>query len=789
MKRWRWRHRAGATLLGALAASAGCAAQAQVARPDAMLTVEVVGVLPQAGPGVARDALPYAVQTATSEAIRASQSDNLSDFMARNLSGVNVNDISGSPFQSDITFRGFRASPVLGTAQGMSVYLDGVRVNEPFGDVVNWDMLPEAAIANILLVPGSNPLYGLNTLGGALALNTKSGLSDPGLDGGLSYGSGGQRRADFAYGVNRDEHWHALIAATLFDDKGWRAHSAGHLANFFLKAGHTEGARAWSVALLGGASQLIGNGLLPSYRLDGTGVHGGLYEDAPRAAYTYPDETRNRLRQATFNFSERLAANAELALNAYVRNSRRDTVNGDVSDAYGEYLSACARGFGADGAARDRQACALTRAEGAALDSASLNATSTRQNGEGLSANLSATLGRHQLAGGASIDRGRVSFAQYQRAASFSADRAVLAEPDAERVASTSVDGSARALGLYLADTWSATPATHVTASACLNRARVGNTLSGDAGPQPRETFDYQKLNPALGLAHRTEGGLILSANATQSNRVPSVIELGCADPAQPCRLPVGLQADPYLKQVVSRTVEAGVRWHGARGASVAASLYRTVNRDDILFRSAGLTQQGYFSNFERTKHQGLDLNATRRFGAVGARLSYSYLDAVYDADGQLFSGVRNVQVTSGTRIAGLPRHTLKLGADWQATPTLTLGAEWQAVSDLLTQGNEDGLAADPVAGQAPRYADWRIHGYLLLNLRATYRPDGRWEAYAHINNVADRRHASYGAVGSDLFPNGQLQQPQNGAVDANTARFVAPGAPRSVAFGLRYRF
>ncbi len=267
---------------------------------------------------------------------------------------------------------------------------------------------------------------------------------------------------------------------------------------------------------------------------------------------------------------------------------------------------------------------------------------------------------------------------------------------------------------------------------------------------------------------------------------MPTVIELGCADPAQPCRLPVGLQSDPYLKQVVARTVEAGARRQTGPGDSVSVAVYRTVNRDDILFRSAGLTQQGYFSNFARTRHQGMDLSATHKFGGLTTRLSYSYLEAVYDADGQLFTGARNVQVRPGTRIAGLPRHTLKLGADWKLTPSLSVGAELLAVSDLLTQGNEDGLRADPVEGQAPQYADWRVRGYALLNLRASYRPDQRWELFVRVNNVADRRHESYGAVATDMFPNGQLLRPQD---EAATARFVAPGAPRTVTAGLRYHF
>jgi outer membrane cobalamin receptor len=175
-----------------------------------LASVEIVGAAPLAGLGIERQLLPYPVQTASAADLR--QADNLTDYLARRLAGVNVSEVSGSPFQNDLSFRGFRASPVLGTAQGISVYLDGVRVNEAFGDVVNWDMIPEAALANVLMVPGSNPVYGLNTLGGALALATHSGRSHPGVSVDASVSAAGRRRLDLAAGRRGEDGWPSLAA-------------------------------------------------------------------------------------------------------------------------------------------------------------------------------------------------------------------------------------------------------------------------------------------------------------------------------------------------------------------------------------------------------------------------------------------------------------------------------------------------------------------------------------------------------------------------------------------------
>jgi outer membrane receptor protein involved in Fe transport len=337
-------------------------------------------------------------------------------------------------------------------------------------------------------------------------------------------------------------------------------------------------------------------------------------------------------------------------------------------------------------------------------------------------------------------------------------------------------------------------PGTQLSASARYGHTRVGNTLSNERGLQPAERFTYRRLNPSLGIVHVLTPAMTLFANLAQGNRVPTVIELGCADPDNPCRLPVGLQSDPFLKQVVARTMEAGVRGRfedGGASGGYSLSLHRTVNRDDIVFLSSP-SRQGYFSNFERTRHQGLDAVLTRHAGRLNLRFAYSYLQATYDADGELFTGTRNVQVRRGTQMAGLPRHSGKLSLDWAPDPAVTIGADLHAVSSLVTQGNEDGLIEDAEPGDtanAAHRADRRVRGYMLLGLRAGYRPGGNWELYARVTNVFDRRYETFGAVARDMFPDGRLLAPHEEAGEAEHARFVAPGAPRAFVAGVRHRF
>ena len=156
----------------------------------------IVSVTPIGGAtGLEEDRIPYNVQSALSEDIESMQSLHLGDFLNRSMGSVSINDAQNNPLQPDISYRGFTASPLLGLAQGIAVYQNGVRINEPLGDTVNWDLLPESAVHSLQLIGGANPLFGLNTLGGALVVDMKDGFNSKGhhleLKGG-SFGRAGR---------------------------------------------------------------------------------------------------------------------------------------------------------------------------------------------------------------------------------------------------------------------------------------------------------------------------------------------------------------------------------------------------------------------------------------------------------------------------------------------------------------------------------------------------------------------------------------------------------------------
>lgn len=159
-----------------------------------------VGPLP--GLGLTKEEIPGNVQSISAKEIKEAHSLSLADLMNRKLQSVTVNDYQGNPFMMDVQYRGFSAGPQIGTPQGLSVFLDGIRMNEPFGDVVNWDMMPMNALQSVEVFPGSNPIFGLNTLGGAFALKTKDGFNNAGVDADILTGSFGRKQLQVEGGWN-----------------------------------------------------------------------------------------------------------------------------------------------------------------------------------------------------------------------------------------------------------------------------------------------------------------------------------------------------------------------------------------------------------------------------------------------------------------------------------------------------------------------------------------------------------------------------------------------------------
>ncbi|MDP8566913.1 TonB-dependent receptor [Methylophilus aquaticus] len=276
-----------------------------------------IGPLP--GLGLTKEEIPGNVQSISAKEIKEAHALSITDLMNRKLQSVTVNDYQGNPFQMDVQYRGFTAGPQIGTPQGLSVFIDGIRVNEPFGDVVNWDMLPMNALASVDVFPGSNPIFGLNTLGGAFSLKTKDGFNNAGADVDILTGSFGRKQLQVEGGWNNGEL--ALFGAgNFFLEDGWRQNSPSRVNQAFGKASYRGDKLDLSFSTLLVKTELTGNGLLPSE----------MYAQDPTSIYTAPDKTTNQLAQFQLAGAFQATDTFSITGQVYRRNSKRHQVGADV---------------------------------------------------------------------------------------------------------------------------------------------------------------------------------------------------------------------------------------------------------------------------------------------------------------------------------------------------------------------------------------------------------------------------------------------------------------------------
>ena len=245
------------------------------------------------------------------------------------------------------------------------------------------------------------------------------------------------------------------------------------------------------------------------------------------------------------------------------------------------------------------------------------------------------------------------------------------------------------------------------------------------------------------------------------------------------------MASDPPLKQVAARTIEVGARARTASGLRWNAVLFRTMSYDDILFVSSSVSS-GYFTNFGKTRRQGLEAAVERLEGKFSWTLNYSLIDATYQSSALLFSQANStadangdIQVSPGDRIPGIPRHHLNASASYDLTDRTTVGAGAVAVSRQFARGNDNNRhQPDGVNFLGPG----EIAGYTIFNMNLDYKLDRGLRVFAKLSNVFDRRYATAGALRQNFFPGGNLAAP--GAQVSET--FYAPGAPRALWVGIQ---
>ncbi len=746
----------------------------------------IVGTTPLPGTAVALEDLPGEVHSLELPAAGGMPMRTATEALAGRFAGIGLEDALGDGFQLSLAYRGFAASPLLGTPQGLAVYQDGVRLNEAFGDVVNWDLVPAFAIRRIDIA-SANPAYGANALGGAVAFTMKNGLTDRGLAAELEGGSFATRAATLEYGARGGDLAWYLGGRALAED-GARRFSANSLRQLYADLRYVTARDTLALTLESGHDRLEGPGAAPLQEL---AVSRSL-------TFTGPQQSDNRLGLATLRGTSRLGETLNLSGVAYYRHVSQELVNGNTT-SYRACTGAAAAGLlcqqdGTTPLAGLDDAPLLEPAAGTAAALGENDAESLTASTRGASVQLAGHVSwhglSHALALGAAVDAARVRFAATARVGRLDPALQVIdAGPPIGTAEGTPFAATPVELGIrsrtrawHASDAVSVATGVTVTASAQYAVEDIG--LDDRRGSALSGVSRYQRLNPALGLTWRMAAGATAYAGYAETTRAPSASEIECSDPTRPCLLPSTLAGDPpRLRQVVARTWEAGLRQGGAgpAGLGFSAGLFRIDLADDIYGIATG-AGSGYYANIGATRREGLSADLSFRGPSWSGFASGALIDATF-RDALLIPSPQNpladargdILVRPGAHLPGIARLRGTLGAEWRATRDVSVGATLSAAGPSHYHGDE--------SNQNPR-----LPGYARLDLHATLALGEQVGVTLALLNVLDAHYATNGLY-ADPTGVGAPGVPAAGAADpAADHRFVTPAQPLSWRLTLRVR-
>jgi outer membrane receptor protein involved in Fe transport len=716
--------------------------------------VVVIATTPVGNTGIPVSKFAGNVQTLSRDNL-TTDTVNLVQRIDQSLGSVNVNDTQGSPFQVDLNYRGFTASPALGTPQGLSVFLDGMRLNEPFGDVVSWDSLPQLAIDKVTLIPGSNPVYGLNTLGGAIALTTKNGNTFTGSQGGISVGSFGRVSVDVEHGSHSDDD-NLYFAASLYNDKGWADNNPSQVRQLFGKyTKYITGGDA-AVSMLYADNLLYGNQTVPLSMLDNAAK-----------GYSHPDYTGSQTFMLNAQANVGLDESNTISGNLYFRDITRDILNSNINLAPADSTNdpSCTTNPTIDCPAANLLAHYKQQVAGTNLQWS----------------NTDFVFNKNQITTvGVNAEYSDTSFANSGQYATLDSTNGMVAA--SAFMSQADIKSSNQRYGIFATSTIDATDRLAVTASARFDYAslKLSGTscidndlcdLNAGIGLATAVTGEhsYQRLNPSLGFTYLVAPDLTAFGNYAEGFRTPSAIELACADPAAPCSgVPNAFGADPELQAVVSKTYEVGMRGKFANLLKWRSSYYRTELENDILFNQSSLTT-GYFSNVGQTLRQGIEIGLDGKLGQLDYSLDLDRIEATYQSSFTVANTSNSAAATpvqAGNLIPGIPQWVFKSRFSYPVTAQTRLGLGIQSQGSTFARGDDNN--AD---------VNGRVAGFTTVKLDVQHSVNKRFSLYAGVNNLFDTKYASYGALATNNITTGANEQ------------FLSQGAPRSFYAGLQAKF
>jgi outer membrane receptor protein involved in Fe transport len=723
------------------------------------------------------------VSTVTAGDVSRGGEANVQNALQQRVPGVVLTDASGNAFLQEVNFRGFQSSPVNGNAQGLAVYQNGVRINEVFGDTVNWDLVPSNAISELSVITG-NPVYGLNAIGGAIAVTMKDGFSFNGTEIDARFGSFGRRQVAVQSGGNIG-NLAGYVAFEGIKDDGWRDRSDSTVRRLYSDVGYKDSRQEYHLSFTGGISKLGATAATPIE----------LVNERYGSIFTSPQTIENKLAMLALTGQYALGRTTKLSGNAYVRKYKQRRVDGNITE-----VTECDPGDPAlagllcyeendntlNGGSIPFDATAFY----GSLDRTSLDSTSG-----GGSVQITETaklfgLG-NQLIVGASLDYGRVTSKGSSELGTIGNDLVVtgngiiLDDDEEDIIKPFRAKIRTEYYGFYIADTLDLTSQLALTLGGRYNIAKIEIKDGGGNAPELAGSHRYERFNPSAGLAYKFAPNASVFGGYSEANRAPTPAELACSDPEKPCLLENFLAADPPLKQVVSHTFEGGLRGYflvPSTGGKLDWSLvgYSTDNDDDIIAVASPVQGRGYFQNFGKTRRQGIDVSLAYKDGRFSFYTSYGFVDATYQSSGELPApnnpsavgcsaepGEDCVNVRPGDKISSVPQHRFKVGGEYYVTDKWLVGADVVAIGDQFLRGDENNQNA-------------KLSGYATVNLHTSYQITSNLQIYGLVNNLFDEKYSLFGTYfDAGDVTNRSLSDP----------RTVTPGAPFAAYGGVKLKF
>jgi iron complex outermembrane receptor protein len=729
--------------------------------------VVVYGTLPDSDIGLSSDRVPGALQSLSADDLSAQHGGTVLSALGAQTAGVSLSDVQGNSLYQNLRFHGFDASPLQGTPQGLAVYQNGVRLNEAFGDTVNWDAIPQNAVAR-MDVWSANPVFGLNALGGAVNMVMKNGFTHPGGDASLQGGSYGHGMASGEWGMT-DGNFSFYGSAEGVTDAGWRFHSQSNLARLYADAGWRFGDSEIHLVASGAATSLGVVGPTPVE----------LSQRNSKALYTFPQTTRNTTGSLALNGKTKLNENWQLEASAYVRSLKQRHVDGNdgnfercsnsssfpnkiclQDDDFPRpvpFTGTAALNFRNQFAILDQNNASIAFTSGTFYGTVDRSFTDSTVHGVTLQATSDAPLFgmTNYFTAGFSLDASAIGFRSTSTLGRIFPSLYVAVDPSL--VASGSVihangnigyapvnlGATTSYYGFYAVDALDLTDALTVTAGLRVNAADINTRDRSGLANELTGSHGYGHVNPLAGLTYRFSDDFTFFGGYSEANRAPTPLELDCASQTLPCLLEGSLVADPPLQQVVAHTYQAGVRGNAGLGDGKldwSVSLFRTDSDNDIVALASTIAGRGYFSNVPSTQRQGADVSAHYAAEGWSVYTSYSYLEATYQFTGTLASPNNpsadsngNVTVTPGRRIPLNPSNTVRAGGDFAVMDGVTLGGELAFTSSQYFDGDPSNLNA-------------KLPSTVVVNVRAAWQITPTWQLFGTADNLFDNRDALYGS-------------------------------------------